>query len=103
MSCRGKVYAGQIGVLIEVDTQAAGCDPVDWSDATLLELVVQHPDGETEAAFSATLDGSLLRFVTTLETDLPIAGTYLLQSHIVGPTYDALGETARFIVYEKWK
>lgn len=104
MSCEGKIYVGQIGVLLEVDTQGTdpNCPPVDWIDATLLEIIMQHPD-KTEVAFPAVLDGTVLKYLTDGAEDLPQAGTYKIQAHVVGPTYNALGETARFKVYDRWR
>lgn len=104
MSCEGKIYVGQIGVLLEVDTQGTDpdCPPVDWIDATTLEIIMQLPD-KTAITLPATLSGTKLQHLTDEATDLPQAGTYKIQAHVVGPTYDALGETAKFKVYEPWK
>jgi hypothetical protein len=104
MSCEGKIYIGQIGVLLEVDTQgtAPDCPPVDWADATDMTIKVRLPD-RTETEFPATLSGTKLQYITTSADDLPIKGRYLLQAHVAGPGYDALGETDEFTVYDRWK
>lgn len=104
MGCEGKIYVEQIGVLLKVDTQgtAPDCPVVDWEDASYLGLVIRQPD-KTEVAVPATLVGSVLQYTTTTKNDLPLPGNYQIQAHVIGPTYDALGETARFRVYDRWK
>lgn len=104
MSCEGKIYVGQLGVSIEADTQGTDpdCPVVNWSDATTLEIILRLPD-KTEVKLPATLDGSLLKYLTDDVADLPQSGKYLVQAHVVGPGYDALGETASFKVYDKWR
>lgn len=102
MSCDGKIYVGQIGVLIEVETQQPDCPAVDWSDATTLEIRCKLPDGLI-VNFPAALNGTKLQYVTLTATDLPLKGKYLVQAHVVGPLYDALGETTNFTIYEAWK
>jgi hypothetical protein len=102
VSCEGKIYIGQIGVLLEVETQGTDCPPVDWSDATAMEIKVRLPD-RAETQFQATLSGTKLQYITTSADDLPQRGRYLLQAHVAGPGYDALGETDEFTVYDRWK
>lgn len=102
MSCEGKVYVGQIGVLLEVETQGVGCPVVDWADATLTEIIVRKPDG-TVVEFPASVVGSKLLYLTTTALDLDLVGTYRLQAHVVGPAYDALGETVTFKISEVFK
>ena len=102
MSCEGRVYVGQIGVMIEVETQREGCPVVDWSDATTLEILCRLPD-RTQKTFTATLVGTTLRYITDSANDLPQRGAYAVQAHVVGPGYDALGETDSFRVYDKWQ
>lgn len=100
----GKIYVGQIGALLEVNTQGLEADSpeVDWSSSTSTTIKCRLPD-KSEVDFPATLDGALLKFITTTADELPLAGTYSIQAHVVGPGYDALGETAKFRVYDKWK
>jgi len=104
MSCEGKIYVGQVGVMFEVSTWVEGCPEVDWSSAATTEFVVMLPD-KTTVTFDADVnsDGSTLTYVTTSENDLPMRGTYKLQAHVVGSGYDALGETATFTVYESFR
>jgi hypothetical protein len=104
MSCEGKIYVGQVGVLFEVSTWIEGCPEVDWSTATLTELIVRMPNKEV-VKFNATvdLDNHTLVYITTSDEDLPMKGNYLLQAHVVGTGYDALGETTAFTVYDLFK
>jgi len=102
MTCEGKIYVGQIGVMLEVETQKEGCEPVDWFDATVLKIKVRRPD-RTESEFPASLNDTKLQYITTLASDLPMKGRYLIQAHVAGPGYDALGETDEFTVYDRWK
>lgn len=104
MTCEGKIYVGQIGVRFEIETWIEGCPVVDWSTATVTEIIVLRPD-KVVVEFPATLDvdGHTLVYVTDSVDDLPLKGVYRLQAHVVGPGYDALGETANFTVYEAFK
>jgi hypothetical protein len=104
MSCEGKIYVGQVGVMFEVSTWVDGCPTVDWSSATTTELVVLLPN-KTTVVFDADVnsDGHTLVYVTDSEEDLPVKGTYKMQAHVAGDGYDALGETATFIVYDQFK
>lgn len=102
MSCEGKIYVGQVGVLFEAETQGADCPIVDWADATTLEIVVLQPDGQI-VTWPAGLSGTILTFLTTTANDIPLAGKYKIQGHVAGPGYDALGETAEIKVWDKFK
>lgn len=102
--CESKIYVGQIGVQFEIATWVEGCPPVDWNNATLTEIIVRRPDREV-FNFPATVaaDGHTLIYITESADDLPVRGNYLLQAHVVGPTYDALGETVMFTVFDVFK
>lgn len=103
MTCEeGKVYVGQIGVLFEAETQKPNCPPVDWSDATLTEIIFLLP-GNIVKKFNATVFETKLEFITTQATDLPVAGKYKWQAHIVGPGYDVLGETVETRIWAPFK
>jgi hypothetical protein len=104
MTCEGKIYVGQIGVMFEVATWEEGCPEVDWSNATTTELILLLPNKDS-VVFEAEIesDGHTLVYVTNSEEDLPIKGTYKLQAHVVGPGYDALGETTVFTVHDFFK
>lgn len=102
MTEEGKIYVGQIGVLLSVETQREDAAPVDLTTATLTEIVCLLPD-KSVSTFPATVNGTKLEYTTLLNTDLPLPKTYSIQSHIVGPGYDALGETDKFTVYDNWK
>ena len=91
----GKVYEGQIGVKIELETLA------DLTGATLTEI--KYKTGSTKGAWSATVDGTKIFFITTAATDLESRGVIQVQAHASGPGFDLLGETASFTVYAPWK
>lgn len=101
-TCEGKVYVGQIGVLLEVETQGEDCPAVDWDNANLMEIICLLPD-KTEKIFPAVLSGTKLQYITLTAEDLPLPKTYSIQAHIVGSGYNVLGETDKFTVYDKWK
>ena len=91
----GKIFEGQIGARIELETFD------DLSGATLTEINYKKPGG-AKGIWPATVDGTKLFFVTTVATDLDKRGLYQLQAHASGPGFDALGETAEVQVYPPW-
>lgn len=101
MTCEGKIYVGQIGVLFRVDTQGVGCPDVDWSSATVSQIICKRPDGEI-TEWDATINGSYFEYTTISENDLPLSGTYKIQTRVVGPSYEAYGETTYFQVDKRW-
>jgi len=103
MTCNGKIYVGQVGVMFEVSTWVQGCPPVDWSAATSTTLIVMLPDKRIKT-FNATVssDNQTLTYITTNASDLPLSGIYKLQAHVMGAGYDAYGETVNFTVYERF-
>lgn len=93
----GKIYTGQIGLLIELDTL------IDLTNATTLEIKYRRPD-RTTGAFTATADGTKIVYTTTSAEDLPEAGeTWKLQAHAAGTGWDFLGETVDFVVTDPFE
>lgn len=86
-----KVYVGDTGTLIELDTG------VSLAGATITEIKVKKPDG-TIVTWPATVSGTSLRYTTT-DTSLDISGVWLLQAHVVLPSGEWSGETARMMVH----
>lgn len=86
-----KVYVGDTGTLIELDTG------VSLAGATVLEIKARKPDG-TVATWPATASATKLQY-TTLADTLDQAGTWKLQASVTLPSGKWLGETAFVRVY----
>ncbi|MFU8773575.1 MAG: hypothetical protein ACNA8H_14305 [Anaerolineales bacterium] len=102
MSSEGKIYVGQIGVLLEVETQDPSEDPIDWAQADVTEIHMLRPDA-SEVIFDAVVAGSVLQYTTINKEELHLSGTYLIQAFVSGENYAAFGETARFKVFDRYK
>jgi hypothetical protein len=92
----GKIYVGQIGVLIELDTQD------NLTGATKAEIRYYKPDKST-GAWTGTIVGTKITRLISLNTDLDIAGNWLLQAYAEGSGWALLGETVNMTVYNLWK
>jgi predicted secreted protein len=88
----GKIYKGQIGVLIELDTGDL------MVGATVQEIL--YKVGNKEGAWTAVQDGTKLTYTTT--TAELVVGTYFLQAHVVALGLDLLGTTAHMVISKKW-
>jgi hypothetical protein len=86
-----KVYVGDTGTLIELDTG------VSLAGATVLEIKVRKPDG-TLATWSASASATKLAY-TTQPTTLDQAGVWRLQASVTLPSGKWLGETALLSVH----
>ncbi len=91
----GKVYEGQIGVRVELETGS------DLSGTTLTEIKWKKPGG-TKGVWPAVVDGTKVYYVTTASTDLDRRGMVQVQAHVSGTGFDLLGETAEFQVWPPW-
>ena len=93
----GKVYEGQVGVKIELETYS------DLSGATLTEIKYKKPGpGGTKGTWAAVVDGTKMYYVTTAAVDLDKRGTLQLQAHASGAGFDLLGETAEMTIHPPW-
>ena len=91
----GKIYEGQVGVRIELETSS------DLSGATLTEIKYKKPGGE-KGTWAATADGTKIYFVTTVVGDLDTRGILQVQAHVSGVGFDLLGETAEVQIHPPW-
>ncbi len=90
-----KVYVGDTGTLIELDTG------VILAGATVLEIKARKPDG-TVATWTASAAATKLQF-TTLANTLDQAGTWRLQASVTLPSGKWLGEMAVMRVYAEYE
>lgn len=95
---QGKIYIGQIGADIKLDTED---DPTLLAAATVRHIKYRRPDG-VQGFWTATLSGTLLRFITTAATDLPVAGVWKLQAYAEGPGWSIPGETADMMIHSRF-
>lgn len=75
----------------------------DVTNAEITELRVKRPDG-TEVIWPAeksTFNKNSIRYVT-VTGDLTQSGLYEMQSRIKIAGFEGLGETAGFVVYDKF-
>ena len=86
-----KVYVGDTGTLIKLDTG------VSLVGATALSIMVKKPGGAT-LTWTATASGNHLVY-TTLAGDLNIPGTWKLQASITLPSGKWTGETALLQIF----
>lgn len=91
----GKIYEGQIGVRIELETSS------DLSGATLTEIKYKKSGGG-KGSWAALVDGTKIYYVTTSADDLDKRGVLQVQAHVSGPGFDLLGETAEVQIHPPW-
>jgi hypothetical protein len=86
-----KVYVGDIGTAIELDTG------VSLVGATVTQIKVRKPSGAV-VTWTATVSSTKLRYVTLLN-DLDQEGVWRMQASMTLPSGKWLGETAELKVY----
>lgn len=95
----GKVYRGDIGIKIVLNTEA------DLSDATTAKIIVKKPSGaevEWIANFEDRIAGKIS--YTTTNNDLDEVGVYKLQAYVEFTNGTKLyGETAEMVVFDKYE
>ena len=96
----GKIYKGDYGVVIRVDTK------IDLTSSTGHTLKVYKPDGR-EVSWACTIEspatGGILTY-TTASGDLDVSGTYKLYAEVLYfPSGKFIGEVATFRVYGLWE
>lgn len=91
----GKIYEGQVGVKLELETSS------DLSGATTAEIKYKKPGGAT-GAWTATVDGTKIYYITLLADDLDKRGVLQVQAHVSGVGFDLLGETAEVQIHPPW-
>jgi hypothetical protein len=99
-----KIYVGDVGKIIRLDTDPQGLG-IELATANTLKILVKNPDGtldEWEA--SQYLETTQIQYITE-EDDLDIKGTYKFQAYIAwdNPASEHKGETASIKVYEAFK
>lgn len=83
-----KIYVGDSGTKIEVDTKQ------DLTSATTTNIVVKKPDG-TNVTWNGTVDPAnptVINYITT-STDFDIPGTYICQAQVTLPGWSGRGDT----------
>lgn len=89
-----KVYVGDTGTMIELDTG------VSLTGATVTEIKALKPDG-TLATWTATVSSTKLRYITLADT-LDQSGTWKLQASVTLPSGKWLGETADLRIHKPY-
>jgi hypothetical protein len=92
----GKIYIGQVGVLIELDTQDS------LTGATKAEIRYRKPD-KSVGAWVGIIDGTKITYLIDNEEVLNLSGSWLLQAYAEGPGWALLGETVTLPIYNVWK
>lgn len=93
-------FVGQVGALIRLDTEDSAAL---LAVATKKEIHYRRPESGTTGAWTASLDGTKLTYLTTLITDLPEAGDYLVQAYIEGPGWKVPGKITTLRVLDPVK
>ena len=95
----GKIYKGDYGVVVRVDTK------IDLTSSTGHTLKVRKPNG-IEASWACAVEspatGGILTY-TTVSDDLNVAGIYKLYAEVLFTGGKFLGEVATFRVYDPWE
>lgn len=91
-----KLYQGDIGTVIDVDTST------DLSTAIILELRIKKPSG-TEVVWAGALhDTTKIRY-TIDAADFDEVGTYQVQAYVALPSWSGWGDTTSFAVYDQYE
>ncbi len=95
----GRIYKGDYGVIVRVDTK------INLTGSTGRAFKILKPDGR-EVSWSCTVEspatGGILTYTTVLG-DLDVSGTYKLYAEVTFASSKFLGETATFRVYNPWE
>lgn len=91
-----RIYVGQIGLKIIVETNAVQ-NGIDLTGATA-ELVVKKPDGSIMNLPATIENESEFVYTTVTGDELDVFGRYYLQSKITTQDFSALGTTAEVFV-----
>jgi len=89
----GKVYAGDVGTVIVLDTEA------DLSAAVDVSIVARDPAKADVVWPGVVTDGTKVRYVVQVD-DLALAGSWRLQARVELPTGTWLGETVKMPVHK---
>jgi hypothetical protein len=90
-----KMYVGDIGTIIRVDTEA------DLTNSTTRQIKVKKPDGTT-ADWTATLYDTTKIQYTIQSGDFDQAGNYQAHAYVILPSGTWRGEHFTFQVYAEW-
>jgi hypothetical protein len=85
------VHVGDIGTEIIFDTTE------DLSAVTVHNLHYKKPNGTT-GVWTTTVDGTRMKFITTMVTDLDFAGTWDVQAYAKAPTWERHSDWDKFTV-----
>lgn len=100
-----KVYVGDIGTEIRLDTNPDDLAEIDISTANILKILVLKPSGAEEEWTATRYSTTNQITYTTIEGDLDESGSYRLQAYVAwdSPASEHLGETVKLKVYAEWK
>ncbi|NOR85392.1 hypothetical protein GQ473_04685 [archaeon] len=91
-----KHYVDDIGTIITVNCVE------DISAATTTEFKIKKPDGSITIWPAVVYNSTYMRY-TTISGDFDTPGVYILQSHVILPTWQGLGDSAEFTIYQSYK
>ena len=97
-----EIHVGDIGTIFEI-TVKDGAAIVNVSSATTKELFFLKPDGTKVTkplVFKTDGTDGILRYTTTVATDLDKDGTWTLQVHVVISTGEWRSSTPAFTVHK---
>jgi hypothetical protein len=99
-----KVYVGDIGTEIRLDTNPTNLPEIDIATATTLSILVQKPSGAEEEWVAVRFEDTNRIYHYTEDGDLDEAGIYKLQAFVAwaDPTSEHRGETVPLKVYDAW-
>lgn len=96
-----RIHKGNVGTSIEFALVDQDLGAVDLTGYSTLQIIAVGPTG-TRKVWSATPLGSslagVIRFVTTLATDLDLAGEWRFQPHIIIPAGEFWGDVHKVTV-----
>lgn len=91
----GKIYVGDIGTVIELDTGIA------LSGASPLRIKYEKPDGTTRGYWGATVTDTTKAKYTTVADDLDVSGVWVFQVYAGGLSgWTGHGEEYKRTIYD---
>lgn len=95
MSGESKVFVGDIGTVLTVDTKS------DVSSASQSDIEVQKPDGSISTWTGAVNSSNYIKYIVG-SGDFNIPGNYICQAYIELPTWTGHGEPFSIVVHARF-
>lgn len=89
-----KIYVGDIGTVFRINCNT------DISDATLVQILIQKPDDETQEEWTGSVVDSNYIEYTTVDGDIDQVGNYYGMVYIETPAGKWHGEMFNFMVFD---